>query len=208
MRKALLFALMMTLCLSLTGCGGETAEKQETEELQMKFQNLSAATVEAELTCHYGDEVRTYTLRCSYTPEESTVEVLAPEDLAGISATLTGEALTLQYDGILLDAGTYSGTEISPIWAVPSMLRAMGQGYPLETGREALGETECLRVTFEMTSSDGGKQYTAVWFDENGIPLQGEITLEETVVYTAVLTQFTAEETDHGTITEEDLGGD
>ncbi len=208
MRKALLFALMMTLCLSLTGCGGETAEKQETEELQMKFQNLSAATVEAELTCHYGDEVRTYTLRCSYTPEESTVEVLAPEDLAGISATLTGEALTLQYDGILLDAGTYSGTEISPMWAVPSMLRAMGQGYPLETGREALGETECLRVTFEMTSSDGGKQYTAVWFDENGIPLQGEITLEETVVYTAVLTQFTAEETDHGTITEEDLGGD
>ena len=208
MRKALLFALMMTLCLSLTGCGGETAEKQETEELQMKFQNLSAATVEAELTCHYGDEVRTYTLRCSYTPEESTVEVLAPEDLAGISATLAGEALTLQYDGILLDAGTYSGTEISPMWAVPSMLRAMGQGYPLETGREALGETECLRVTFEMTSSDGGKQYTAVWFDENGIPLQGEITLEETVVYTAVLTQFTAEETDHGTITEEDLGGD
>ena len=208
MRKALLFALMMTLCLSLTGCGGETAEKQETEELQMKFQNLSAATVEAELTCHYGDEVRTYTLRCSYTPEESTVEVLAPEDLAGISATLTGEALTLQYDGILLDAGTYSGTEISPMWAVPSMLRAMGQGYPLETGREALGETECLRVTFEMTSSDGGKQYTAVWFDENGIPLQGEITMEETVVYTAVLTQFTAEETDHGTITEEDLGGD
>ena len=208
MRKALLFALMMTLCLSLTGCGGETAEKQETEELQMKFQNLSAATVEAELTCHYGDEGRTYTLRCSYTPEESTVEVLAPEDLAGISATLTGEALTLQYDGILLDAGTYSGTEISPMWAVPSMLRAMGQGYPLETGREALGETECLRVTFEMTSSDGGKQYTAVWFDENGIPLQGEITLEETVVYTAVLTQFTAEETDHGTITEEDLGGD
>ena len=208
MRKALLFALMMTLCLSLTGCGGETAEKQETEELQMKFQNLSAATVEAELTCHYGDEVRTYTLRCSYTPEESTVEVLAPEDLAGISATLTGEALTLQYDGILLDAGTYSGTEISPMWAVPSMLRAMGQGYPLETGREALGETECLRVTFEMTSSDGGKQYTGVWFDENGIPVQGEITLGETVVYTAVLTQFTAEETDHGTITEEDLGGD
>ena len=152
--------------------------------------------------------MRTYTLRCSYTPEESTVEVLAPEDLAGISATLTGEALTLQYDGILLDAGTYSGTEISPMWAVPSMLRAMGQGYPLETGREALGETECLRVTFEMTSSDGGKQYTAVWFDENGIPLQGEITLGETVVYTAVLTQFTAEETDHGTITEADLGGD
>ena len=41
------------------------------------------------------------------------------------------------------------------------------------------------------------------------LPFQaGEITLGDTVVYTAVLTQFTAEETDHGTITEEDLGGD
>ena len=208
MRKALLFALMMTLCLSLAGCGGETAEKQETEELQMKFQNLSAATVEAELTCHYGDEVRTYTLRCSYTPEESTVEVLAPEDLAGISATLAGEALTLQYDGILLDAGTYSGTEISPMWALPSILRAVGEGYPLESCRETLGDEACLRVTFEMTDSAGGKQYTAVWFDENGAPLKGEITLGETVVYTAVLTRFTTEEMNNGTPPAEALGGD
>lgn len=208
MRKALLFALMMTLCLSLAGCGGETAEKQETEELQMKFQNLSAATVEAELTCHYGDEVRTYTLRCSYTPEESTVEVLAPEDLAGISATLTGEALTLQYDGILLDAGIYSGTEISPMWAVPSMLRAMGEGYPLEYGQEELDGAAYLRVTFEMTDGAGGKRYYAVWLDGEGVPRRGEIALDDTVVYTAEFTKFTTEETDHGTVAAEDLGGD
>ena len=207
MRRALLVAQMISLCLILAGCGGETGEEQ-TEELQLQFQTLAAATVEAELTCHYGDEVRAYTLRCHYTPEETHVEVVEPEALSGITATLSGEALTLRYEDILLDAGTYSGTEISPMWAVPSMLRAMGEGYPLESCREKLGEADCLRVTFETTDAAGSKRYYAVWFDENGLPLQGEITLGDTVVYTAVFTQFTTEETDDGTTTAENLGGD
>ena len=205
MRKALLFALMIPLCLGLAACGGE-AEQRRAEELQISFQDLAAASVEAELTCHYGEEVRTYTLRCAYTPEQSEVEVLAPEELAGISGTLTGVALTLEYEGILLDAGIYS--EVSPMWAVPSMLQAMGRGYPLESCQESLGETACLRVTFETTDSGGGKRYTAVWFDESGRPLQGEIALGDAVVYTAVFTDFTTEETDNGTTAAQDLGGD
>ena len=207
MRKALLFALTISLCLGLTACGGEAAEEQ-AREVQLRFQELSAAGVEVELTCHYGGEVRDYALRCEYTPGESTVEVLAPEELKGISAVLAGEALTLAYDDILLDAGAYSGTEMSPLWAVPAMLRAMGEGYPLESAREEVEGTACLRVTFETTDSDGEKRYTAIWFDEGGIPLRGEITAGETVVYTAVFTQFTPEETDHGAAAEENLGGD
>ena len=198
---------MIPLCFTLVGCGGQGAE-EEAQALQLKFQGLSAATVEAELTCQYDGEVRTYTLRCAYGPEQSRVEVLAPEELAGITATLAGEDLTVAYDGILLDAGNYSGTQISPMWAVPSLIRAMGAGYPLETSREEVDGAACLRVTFEMTDDAGGKQYFAVWFDGDGIPLQGEVVLGEAVVYTAVFTQFTAEETDHGTIAAEDLGGD
>ena len=208
MRKALFFALMIPLCMALVGCGGEMDQVEQTEELQLRFQNLSAAQVEADLTCHYGEEVRTYTLRCTYTPEQSRVEVLAPETLAGIAATLTGENLTVEYDGIMLDAGIYSGTDISPMWAVPSILRAMGEGYPLEYGQEELDGVDCLRCTFETTDDAGGKRYYAVWFGEDGIPLRGEIALDEMVVYTAVFTQFTTEETDNGAVIAEDLGGD
>ena len=208
MRKALLFAQMTALCLALAACGGGTDRAERTEELQLRFQELSAAQVEAELTCHYGGEVRNYTLRCAYAPEQSEVEVLAPEELAGISATLSGEELTVAYDGVLLDAGLYSGTEISPMWAVPSMLRAMGEGYPLEYGQEELDGAAYLRVTFEMTDGAGGKRYYAVWLDGEGVPRRGEIALDDTVVYTAEFTKFTTEETDHGTVAAEDLGGD
>ena len=208
MRRALLFALTIPLCLALAACGGETDQAERTEELQLQFQNLAAAQVEADLTCHYGQEVRTYTLRCDYAPERSRVEVLAPEELAGISATLTGEELTVAYDGVMLDAGIYSGTDISPMWALPSILRAMGEGYPLEYGQEELDGMAYLRVTFEMTDGAGGKRYYAVWLDGEGVPLRGEIALDDTVVYTAEFTKFTTEETDHGTVAAEDLGGD
>ena len=99
MRKALLFAPM--LMLLLTACGGGE-EKDLGAELQQQYAQLSAATMEADITCHYGDEVREYTMLCAYTPDSSTVTVLAPEDLAGISATVSGGELTLSYDDISL----------------------------------------------------------------------------------------------------------
>ena len=46
MRKALLFALTISLCLALGACGGEM-EQRRAEELQISFQDLAAASVEA-----------------------------------------------------------------------------------------------------------------------------------------------------------------
>ena len=42
MRKALLFALMISLCAALAGCGRQAAE-EEAEELQLRYQTLRAA---------------------------------------------------------------------------------------------------------------------------------------------------------------------
>ena len=103
MRKALIFTL--TLMLLLTACGGGE-ETNVVTQLQQQYAAVETATMEAEIVCHYGDEVRTYTLLCAYSPEKSTVTVLAPENLAGISAQVENGTLTLSYDDISLDAGT------------------------------------------------------------------------------------------------------
>ena len=47
-----------------------------------------------------------------------------------------------------------------------------------------------------------------VWFDQGGTPLQGEITMDDTVIYTMTFIQFTSEEPSNGTTSAEDLGGD
>ena len=119
MRKATLFALMLTLLL--TACGGEE-ERDPASELQAAYAGLAAATLEADITCHYDDETRTYTMLCDYTPGSSTVTVLAPEDLAGISATVAEGELTLSYEDVSLDAGSYSAAAISPVAALPKLM--------------------------------------------------------------------------------------
>ena len=117
MRKALLFAPM--LMLLLTACGGGGEKVDPAAELQTQYAALASATMEADITCHYDDEVRTYTLLCAYTPGESTVTVLAPSNLSGISATVSDGKLQLSYEDISLDAGTYSAAAISPVAPPP-----------------------------------------------------------------------------------------
>ena len=124
MRKALLFAPM--LMLLLTACGGGGEKVDPAAELQAQYAALDAATMEADVICHYADELRTYTLLCAYTPAESTVTVLAPANLSGISATVADGKLHLNYEDVSLDAGGYSAAAISPVAALPRLMAAAG----------------------------------------------------------------------------------
>ena len=185
MRKALLFAPM--LMLLLTACGGE--EKDPAADLQAQYAAVSSAVMEADVTCHYEDEERVYTLRCDYTPGESTVTVLSPENLAGISATVADGELKLSYQDVSLDAGSYSAAAISPVAALPRLMAAAASGYVTEQSREDVEERPCLRLACDLPD-DEGTLYTT-WFDqETLLPLRSEISAEGTVVFEVAWTRF------------------
>ena len=178
MRKAMLFALMLTLLL--TACGGE--EKDPVGELQRQYAAVTAATMEADVICHYAGELRTYTLLCAYTPAESTVTVLAPANLSGISATVADGKLHLNYEDISLDAGGYSAAAISPVAALPRLMAAAGSGYLTEQSEETVGERSCLRLACDLPD-DKETVYTT-WFDqETLLPLRSEITADGEMVF-------------------------
>ena len=185
MRKALLFAPM--LMLLLTACGGE--EKDPAAELQAQYANLTGAVMEADVSCHYADEDRAYTLLCDYAPDRSTVTVLSPANLAGISATVENGTLTLSYEDISLDAGGYSAAAISPVAALPKLMQAAASGYVTEKSEETVGERPCLRLACDLPD-DEGTVYTT-WFDqETLLPLRSEISAEGTVVFEVAWTRF------------------
>ena len=185
MRKALLFAPM--LMLLLTACGGE--EKDPAAELQAQYANLTGAVMEADVSCHYADEDRAYTLLCDYAPDRSTVTVLSPANLAGISATVENGTLSLSYDGISMDAGNYSAAAISPVAALPKLMEAAAKGYPTEQGEEAVGERTCLRLACDL-ESDEGILYTT-WFDqETLLPLRSEISADGATVFEVAWSKF------------------
>ena len=187
MRKALLFAPM--LMLLLTACGGGGEKTDPAAELQAQYAALGAATMEADVVCHYADELRTYTLLCAYTPEESTVTVLAPANLSGISATVADGKLHLNYEDVSLDAGGYSAAAISPVAALPRLMAAAGSGYLTEQSEETVGDRTCLRLACDLPD-DESTLYTT-WFDqETLLPLRSEITADGEMVFEVAWNRF------------------
>jgi hypothetical protein len=199
-RKALLFAPM--LMLLLTACGGGE-EKDPAAELQAQYAAVESAVMEADITCHYEDEVRTYTLLCDYTPAKSTVTVLSPTNLAGISATVADGTLSLSYEDISLDAGGYSAAAISPVAALPKLMTAAASGYVTERSEETLGERPCLRLACDLPD-DEGTLYTT-WYDQQTLlPLRSEISSDGTMVFEIAWTRFELTAKDSGTAAQPD----
>lgn len=160
MKKLAITALCLSLLL-LTACGKE--DTSSAAEIQRQYSLIATAQMEAELTYHSGGEERCFTLQCDYTPEKSEVTVTAPETVAGVSSTVTGEELTLHYEGESASVGDKSG--LSPLAALPQMLRAVGTGYLLEEGSETLGDIPCCRLKVDTTMGGEGVQ-CSVWIDE------------------------------------------
>lgn len=186
MRKALLFAPMLMLLLTACGAG---EEENVVTVLQQQYAAVESATMEAEITCHYGDEVREYTLLCAYTPDTSTVTVLSPENLAGISAQVENGTLTLRYDDISLDAGTCTAAAVSPVVTLPKLMEAAAWGYPAEQSEEMLGERLCVRLGCDL-SDEPGTVYTT-WFDkETLLPLRSEICVDGELIFEVTWLRF------------------
>ena len=122
---------------------------------------------------------------------------MSPENLAGISATLEGETLTLSYDDISLDAGSYSAASISPVAALPKLMAAAATGYLTEQSEETVSDRPCLRLAFDL-SEDEETLYTT-WFDqETLLPLQSEISADGAVVFEVSWKRFEITETGEG----------
>ena len=90
--------VILPLCLLLL-CGGCGKKSSTAANIQEQYSRVATAQMEAEVTFHTPQEDRSFTLQCTFTPEESTVTVTAPETVKGVTATVSGEELTIAYDG-------------------------------------------------------------------------------------------------------------
>ena len=180
---------MLLLLLLMAACG---KREEAAPDLLEPYRAMTGCTAEAEIDCEYETEVRTYALRCEYVPEgESTVTVLAPESLAGVSAVFSGKDASLRYDDLVLDAGTLGGEKLSPAAVLPRLLDALRNGYLLEESREKLGEEDCLRLTFE-TAGEAEKLYFTVWLPEkSGGPVAAEVSSGTVLNFRLKFTSFT-----------------
>lgn len=179
MKKVVVFVL--ALAVLLCGCG--RGEEETVRTVQSRWAQAQKVTAQVEITCHFDGGSRSFTVSTVWEPTGATTTVLAPEEVAGISATVTGEELLLRYDGAALAAGVPMA--LSPAACVPYLLRCVAEGYLLDCGSETLDGQACLRAAFDTTAPDGTKILCAVWFDgQSGAPYYTEFSTDGAVVLT------------------------
>ena len=151
---------MLLGCALLCACGAAPSAGQN---LQEQYAAVKTAQLEAEVVCHLEGESRSYTVQCSYDRGgDAVTTITTPEELAGISATVSGSDLTLTYDGTGLAAGPLR--DVCAANCLPLLLRAVSDGYILEQGKETIEGQPCLRLALDATLPSGEKVLCTGWF--------------------------------------------
>lgn len=185
MRKKGLTVFIL-LALLLSGCGEKTQSR--AEELQQRYAQMQSYEALVEVSVPREDETLHYTLSLEKSGDSVRAAVIEPEELTGIAATLTGDALTLEYDGMALDAGTLS-PRVSALNCVPLVLDGFSRAYLDSVGSETLDGKDTLRADFSMTLGDetlGG----TVWFTDGGAPVYLEASEDGKIIAAAEFTNF------------------
>ena len=185
MRKKGLTVFIL-LALLLAGCGEKTQSR--AEEWQQRYAQMQSYEALVEVSVPREDETLHYTLSLEKSGDSVRAAVIEPEELTGIAATLTGDALTLEYDGMALDAGTLS-PRVSALNCVPLVLDGFSRAYLDSVGSETLDGKDALRADFSMTLGDetlGG----TVWFTDGGAPVYLEASEDGKIIAAAEFTNF------------------
>ena len=185
MRKKGLTVFIL-LALLLAGCGEKTQSR--AEEWQQRYAQMQGYEALVEVSVPREDETLHYTLSLEKSGDSVRAAVIEPKELTGIAATLTGDALTLEYDGMVLDAGTLS-PRVSALNCVPLVLDGFSRAYLDSVGSETLDGKDTLRADFSMTLGDetlGG----TVWFTDGGAPVYLEASEDGKIIAAAEFTNF------------------
>ena len=185
MRKKGLTVFIL-LALLLAGCGEKTQSR--AEEWQQRYAQTQGYEAVVEVAVPREDETLHYTLSLEKSGDSVRAAVIEPKELTGIAATLTGDALTLEYDGMALDAGTLS-PRVSALNCVPLVLDGFSRAYLDSVGSETLDGKDTLRADFSMTLGDetlGG----TVWFTDVGAPVYLEASEDGKIIAAAEFTNF------------------
>lgn len=191
--KAFFYALLLLPVILLCGCTGEQEDNDLALQLRADFLDRTGCAGTMEVTADYGQRVYQYTVTFSGNEKDGlSLVITAPEEAAGITATIAQGQTFLTFDGVQLETGPLNETGLSPLDALPAFLTAMESGYIAETGTELLGEAEALRLCCrEPERAPGQGLETLLWFDKtNQTLLQGELRQDGATVIRCTFSEF------------------
>lgn len=166
--------LFLLTAAALCACGNDDSDRELTLDIQEAFRSMERWSGTAELTADYGQRVYSYTVSFSGTSRDGmNLTITAPEEVAGITASIKEGQTVLSYDGIRLETGPLNPEGMSPLDAIPAVFSAMQSGYIAETSSETLGREDLLRISCRDAENPPGEGVeTVLWFHKGNKALQ------------------------------------
>lgn len=190
MNKRLLFLPMMLLLL--TGCGGgqenENGAEAQAVAIRGEYMAMTSYSLQAQVNADYGQRVYDFTLSVTWDGEETTVAIREPEMLAGVTARITGDEGTLEYEDLSLETGFLDDDGLSPVSALPALMEAARSQYIDRcTLTDGMLEVHCA----DPEQKPGTGREVTLWFDTQTHALTaGEISQDGRRVIACEVTEF------------------
>ena len=189
--KRIMTAFFLLLCISLCGCRtAMDVSKAVAEKYQTGIEALIQVSTLTGVPCDYR-------LQC-VTSEKSTVtEILQPESIAGIKATVESETCRIEYTDLALDAMMLPIRGMTPADCFDQTVFSLRQEVPSQYSFEKQNEENCLCLTFSGETA-GYRTTRIFWLKEKTLELlAGEYYLDDTLVMRMTVEAFAF--TEHST---------
>ncbi len=120
--------------------------------LELRSQALAAPiSMEVELVADYITTLEEFELQCTVDLEGTMAfTVREPEDIAGISGTVTGTEGTIEFDDTILAFPLMADGRLSPVSAPWVLMKALRSGYILAVNQEE----DLLHITVDDSYAD------------------------------------------------------
>ena len=134
------------------------------DSLRSAVTAAQSITFQVAVAADYGGTAAEYGLAVSYDGQQTEIEILSPELLAGVKATALRGQTSVGYEGVILGAGPLDKEGTTPVSAVPVLLDALASAYVELLWRD--GDYAAARLYA------GESSVLTVWLDEDTLTPQ------------------------------------
>lgn len=179
--------LPLLLAVLLTGCAAkERTLSQKALDLRTGLMEAGGCTFTAAVTADLGGRVYPFTLDCAVDLQgETTLTVVEPEAIQGITASVSQDGATVEFDGAALDFGALAGGNLAPMTFPWHLGQCLQSGYISAAGQDGALE----KVTYLVGYGEEAMTFE-IWLDEGGLPVHCEVLYDGARCLTADITGF------------------
>lgn len=175
----------MCFILLLGGCGSEESSVSPAIEFRAALVQAGGCGFEAQIEADFSDSIQRFTVSCAATTDGTTsLTILEPETLAGITATVTEQGGSVTYDGMAAEFGLLANGELAPAAAPALAVLCWTSEYIASAGYEE----ELYRVTYEK-GFDEKLLLVDTWF-KNAIPICAEVCYNNQRILKLTISDF------------------